>query len=146
MSTFKVCTYHINVGASDPQYKSLCELSTKVNRKYCELNNYEYTYKEFDETVLENFCQDGIFELESLKSKTWIYKYQFILDTLNSSTEDYIVFVESDSIFVNPNNKLENYIDTEHDIFYAASNWSWDLNDYMKNISSIRSIYTRTFC
>lgn len=127
MNKFKICTYHINFENADPIYEQIFNLSSKINKQYCEMNEYDYTSSIFDESVIKNFLEDDFFKIDTKRAKAYIYKYQYILDVLNSSENDYIVYVEYDACFCNTVKKLEDYVDDNHSIFYSRCNWSWDV-------------------
>lgn len=59
--------------------------------------------------------------MNKLKNLTLIIKlgkrYEIILDYL--TTYDYIVYLDCDAAFVNPNIKVETFIDETHDLFIA---------------------------
>lgn len=131
MSKFKVCTYHIKFNNPEPIYENIFNLSSKINKKYCELNGYEYTNSLFDESVLKDFLTDDFLKIDKKWTKACVYKYQYILDVLNTSENDYIVYVEYDACFCNTMKKLEEYIDSEYSIFYSRCNWSWDIMHYV---------------
>ena len=60
---------------------------------------------------------------------------------LNTSENDYIVYVEYDACFCNTVKKLEDYIDDEHSIFfYSRCNWSYDILNYYKNFNKMSKI------
>lgn len=132
MSKFKVCTYHIKFDNPDPIYEKIFNLSSKINKKYCELNGYEYINNLFNESVLKNFLTDDFLKIDKKWAKACLYKYQYLLDVLNSSENDFIVYVEYDACFCNTIKKLEEYIDSEHSIFYSRCNWSYDIMRYLK--------------
>ena len=50
-SKFKVCTDHIKFDNSSKIYEDIYNLSTKINKKYCELNGYDYTNCLFNENI-----------------------------------------------------------------------------------------------
>lgn len=133
MPSFKVCTYHIKFDNADEMYEKIFNLTSKINKKYCELNNYNYTAKLFNESVFDHFLDDEIFEVKTKWDKACIYKYKYLLDILNTSDEDYVVYVEYDACFCNTIQKLENYIDNSHSIFYSRCNWSSDVNKWLKD-------------
>jgi hypothetical protein len=131
MSQFKVCTYHIKFDNANPIYEHIFNLSSKINKKYCELNGYEYTNSLFDESVFKDFLTDDFLKIDKKWTKACIYKYQYLLDVLNTSENDFIVYVEYDACFCNTIKKLEEYIDNEHSIFYSRCNWSYDVMRYI---------------
>lgn len=101
------------------------------------LIGYNYSFDLFNESVLNNFLDEEIFCIEKPWDRACIFKYQYLLDQLNSCEEDYLVYVEYDACFCNTIKKLEDYIDDEHDIFYSRCNWSWDVNNYLKNVNTM---------
>lgn len=130
--TFKVCTYHVNFNdivnnTTDSLYKKIYELTSIINKKYCEIHNYNYSFDLFTKNDLTNFLDTEIFDLNNDWDKSGIFKYQYLLEQLEKSTEDYIVYIEYDACFCNNILKLEDYIDNEHNIFYSRCNWSYDL-------------------
>lgn len=138
MSTFKICTYHVFL-TSDKQtnkiYKDILNITCKINKKYCQLNNYSYQNNFFHADDLTNICDQSIFQLSDY-ANVCIFKYKYLLDCLENSTEDYIVFVEYDACFCNTIKKLEDYIDNKHSIFYSRCNWTYDINRYSKYINA----------
>lgn len=137
--TFKVCTYHVNCtdiinNTTDSLYKKIYELTTAINKKYCEIHNYNYSFDIFNENELNNFLDTEIFQFNDKWNITCIFKYQYLLEQLEKSTEDYIVYVEYDSCFCNDIKRIEDFLnnDINTDFFYACCNWSWDINDFIK--------------
>lgn len=133
MPTFKVCTYHIKFNNADKIYEDIFNISTTINKKYCELNNYSYICNLYNENVFDHFIDDEIFNIDKKWDKACIYKYKYLLDILNTSNEDYIVYIEYDACFCNTIKKLEDYIDNEHSIFYSRCNWTYDVNKWLKD-------------
>ena len=78
MNKFKICTYHINFENADPIYEQIFNLSSKINKQYCEMNRYDYTSSIFDESVIKNFLEDDFFKINTKCAKAYIYKYQYI--------------------------------------------------------------------
>ena len=142
-SKFKVCTYYIKFDNSSKIYEDIYNLSTKINKKYCELNGYDYTNCLFNESVLKNFLDDDFLKIEKKWAKACVYKYKYLLDVLNTSENDYIVYVEYDACFCNTVKKLEDYIDDEHSIFYSRCNWSYDILNYYKNFNKMSNILNK---
>lgn len=143
MSQFKVCTYHIKFDNANPVYENIFNLSSKINKKYCELNEYEYTNCLFNENILKNFLNDDFLKIDKKWAKACVYKYKYLLDILNTSENDYIVYVEYDACFCNTIKKLEEYIDIEHSIFYSRCNWSYDVLNYLKNVNKMADILNK---
>ena len=93
-SKFKVCTYYIKFDNSSKIYEDIYNLSTKINKKYCELNGYDYTNCLFNESVLKNFLDDDFFKIEKKWAKACVYKYKYLLDVLNTSENDGELFLQ----------------------------------------------------
>lgn len=140
--TFKVCTYHITFddtvnNTTSNIYNDILNLTTKINKKYCELNNYSYSCDIFDGNTLPKFLDDEIFEIENKWDIACAYKYQYLLDQMETSNEDYIVYIEYDACFANDILRLENYVDDIHKIFYSRCNWIFDLQSYFSNVNKL---------
>ena len=142
MPTFKVCTYHVKFNDADQIYEKIFNLTSKINKKYCELNNYSYVSTLYSELAFDHLLDDEIFEIDKKWDKACIFKYKYLLDILNTSNEDYIVYVEYDACFCNTIKKLEDYIDDQHSIFYSRCNWSCDvrtwIRDFIKMLNYIK--------
>lgn len=136
---FDVCSFHIylNNNKNNEIYKKIRLKTDEINTKYCEVNNYTYNSQIISENRLDNFLINNVFNFNNNIEKTWIFKYQFILDKLEKSTADYIVFIEYDACFCNLKNKLQSYINDTHDIFYSRCNWNWDINNYLNNVNNL---------
>lgn len=101
----KVIQYLIS---NDKDYIKLANLTEKINKKYCEINNYEFKFEYInDDKNLD-------FELKAL------HKINYINDNLNNC--DYLVFIDADAAVVNPNRKIEDLIDNEHELFLSIGN------------------------
>lgn len=136
MSTFKVGGFYIWLSEFVPVYEKIYSLTSKINRKYCELNGYDYRFDILEKSVLDNLGDTEFFDI-SPKCRAIIYKYKYMLDNLEKSAADYMVYVEYDACFCNDFRRLENYVDGEHDIFYSRCNWSFDLNLWVKCLNEV---------
>lgn len=143
MSSFDVYGFHVDWDPSPPIYEKIHTLTSAINKKYCELNGYHYQFDILNKSVLDNFIDDEIFHLASDWHLSCIYKYKCLLDKLEKSADDYIVYVEYDACFCNDFLRLENYIDGEHDIFYSRCNWSFDVNYWIDNLNKLISEINR---
>ena len=133
MLSFKVCTYHIKFDDSDQIYEKIFNLTSKINKKYCELNNYSYVSTLYNENIFDHLIDDEIFKIDRKWDKACIFKYKYLLDILNTSNEDYIVYVEYDACFCNTIKKLEDYVDDYHSIFCSRCNWTYDVQKWIKD-------------
>ena len=137
MSSFDVCGFHIDWNPSPPIYEKIYTLTSGINQKYCELNGYHYQFDILSKSVFIGFLDNDIFNLASEWHRSCIYKYKYLLDKLERSSCDYVVYVEYDACFCNDFLRLENYIDGEHDIFYSRCNWSYDVNYWIDNLNNL---------
>ena len=133
MPSFKVCTYHVKLDGADQIYEKIFNLTSKINKKYCELNNYSYISTLYSELVFDYLIDEEIFKIDKKWDKACIFKYKYLLDILNTSNEDFIVYIEYDACFCNTIKKLENYVDDQHSIFYSRCNWSYDVQKWIKD-------------
>lgn len=96
-------------GTVNLQYKPY---SKELNSDYCKKNGYEYFIEE-DSNKITDFCR-----LERVAIQ-W-YKVPFILDLLNSRPDiDYILFLDLDAIISNKDFKVEDIINSDHNLFLA---------------------------
>ena len=86
----------------------------EINEKYAKINNYQFIFENFN-------INDYHYEWEDLIlnefSKLTYYRFNLIEKYLNNF--DYFVWIDSDACICNPNIKIEDLIDNEHDIFIS---------------------------
>ena len=75
MSTFKVGGFYIWLSEFVPVYEKIYSLTSKINRKYCELNGYDYRFDILEKSVLDNLGDTEFFDI-SPKCRAIIYKYK----------------------------------------------------------------------
>ena len=93
------------------------KLSEEINSKYCELNNYDYEFEHFE---YDSKNYNDIIEFANKKENLaalMAHKYEIVLKNLNQY--DYVVFVDGDACFNNPNRKIEEFIDDHCDFFLS---------------------------
>ncbi|MBP5531796.1 MAG: hypothetical protein J6Y54_07200 [Lentisphaeria bacterium] len=137
MTSFKVCGFHVKLDQAAAVYEKIYSLTSKINKKYCDLNGYDYQFDILDKSVLTDFVDTSIFRFSSGWHWSCIYKYQYLLEMLEKSSEDYVVYVEYDACFCNDFLRLENYVDDNHDIFCSRCNWSYDIDFWIKNLNTL---------
>lgn len=83
------------------------EYSEKINRRYCEKNNYEYFVEKDREKILS--------KLEG-RSWTW-YKPHLIKDVFDTFEScEYVLFLDIDAIFCNENRRIEDFLISDFSI------------------------------
>lgn len=91
------------------EYRQLADLSKEINQKYCQMHNYEYHFIQFPQQVIID--QLGSFNWDNVIA----YKQKFIEEQLTDC--DYLVFIDADAAVSNPNYKIEDLIDSQHQLF-----------------------------
>jgi hypothetical protein len=89
-----------------------------INEKYAELNNYSYIFETFNlnnSYEWEDLIND---ETNLFKLKCYFKRYELLEKYFNEF--DYLVWLDSDIVINNPNIKIENLIDNEHNLFLCA--------------------------
>lgn len=77
-----------------------------INQRYCDLKGYEY-YCETDD--------DKIKAIVEHRAYTW-YKPKFLLEVLERTNADYVLFLDADAIVVNDSYQIEDFIDQDRHI------------------------------
>lgn len=91
-----------------------------VNRQYCKLHGYDHIFKALkDEDThqhqLDDYMMDNKNKKNILALNVYDYRIHMIEQYMNDY--DYLVYFDTDLIVSNPNIKIEDLIDDEHDIF-----------------------------
>lgn len=94
----KICILQISNNNDE-----LTNLSKQINKKYAELNNFDYKFETFETNILF---------IDAVK-----YKFLNILKYINNY--DYICYIDIDAAFSNPNRKIDELIDKKFDVFIA---------------------------
>lgn len=115
---------------NNPQYKNLIDLSSSINKKYCQLNNYQYYIEQVSKQTIEN----KFGEINQLK--IFSYVYYFIYEQLMKSNDDYLVFLDNDAVVNNPTIKIEDIIDNQHQLFLSKGNTKSDIIKIIINLSN----------
>ena len=94
------------------EYLKIAKLSEKLNKKYCELHNYEYKFNYITDITNIDF------------DTACLYKFKILLNNLTDC--DYLVFLDADAAVSNPNIKIEDMIDNSHELFLSSANFRYD--------------------
>jgi len=79
-------------------------------KQYCDRNEYSYFKNEFDNQECAS------------KSPYW-YKIEQCMRVLQSDQYDYVLWMDSDAVFVNLENRIEKFLDMKFDIFIGVDNY-----------------------
>ena len=120
-------------------YSKIVDYYNVLVKKYCELNNYKFEFKEITDEDLKDIelkLSDDwqLLDDSQIKLKTTeivLYKIKYVKEVLDRNEDEYVVFFDVDAIPSNPNIKLESFIDNEHEIFVSPG------NKYMDFLSAI---------
>lgn len=99
------------------------EFGKELNKKYCAINNYDYEFEYFkyDESkylnIFEFFNGDGYKDKRKDFFGIAYHKYELLEQNINNY--DYIVFLDSDAVFVNPKIKIEDLLNNQSDIYLS---------------------------
>lgn len=116
----KVASYFVNLGKQ--KYTELSKLCEQLDKKYCFLHNYDFQF-----LYLENKEMDIVDCL--------YYKLQFIYQQLMKNDCDYLVYLDADATISNPNIKIEDLIDNQHQLFLSRG------NDRIGEIMALNTIF-----
>lgn len=92
----------------DSKHKELIEKTTLINKTYAKINDYDYKFE-----FIENSKED-LTEFE----RYLFFKNKYVFVKKYLKNYDYIVYLDTDACFVNPNLKIEKYLNGKS-IFYA---------------------------
>lgn len=114
----RICQYFVG---NDEKYVELCHEVEKINKKYAELHGYTYHFSYQEEYLVKHFYR------ACTNKEILAYKLHFIYNNLRHDEyspvkNDVIVFIDADAAISNPNIKIENLIDDEHEIFLSRGN------------------------
>lgn len=109
------------------------EYSEKINRKYCEDNNYEYFVEKNEEKIRNKL---------SGRAWTW-YKPHLIQEVFSKYSDyDYVLFLDIDAIFCNNSRRIEEFINDDFSILMTQDHGPslvnagvilLKINDFSKN-------------
>lgn len=158
MSTFKIISYFKkedkqlqrglqnsfnakNFESSD-NYYALTTIFKELTQIYCDKHNYAFEFKYITNKdllpIINNKKQYNILnnltEEQERFENIVLYKVLMTKNELEKEDSEYIVFIDSDAIISNPNIKLEDLIDNEHEIWLSLGNYEYDLNFNLKNL------------
>ena len=90
-----------------------------VNKKYCQLHNYNYIFKLIKkEDIYNPIFEQYLYDLSDYyRQLINICYYKFTMIEQYMNNYDYLVYGDSDVIINNPNIKIEDLIDNQHDIY-----------------------------
>lgn len=80
-----------------------------TNKLYCEKHGYQYIVEADTQKI--NRTLDG-------RSPTW-YKPKFMYEILEQTDVDYVLFLDIDAVIIDHEDKIENYISSEHDLLFT---------------------------
>lgn len=80
-----------------------------INSKYCNLHGYGY-FVETNTQKIKNSLEG--------RAYTW-YKPKLILEIFEKYNPEYVLFLDIDAVVVDFQEKIENYISTDHDIIFT---------------------------
>lgn len=111
-------------------YTKIVEYYNLLVKKYCQIHNYKFQFREIEDTDLEdinNQLTDDWYltDNSTINKKTnliILYKIKYIKEVLNRLEDKYVVFFDTDAIPSNPNIKLEMLIDNQHEFFVSPGN------------------------
>lgn len=98
---------------NNQEYNKLFSITKKINSKYCQLHNYQY----YDENISENQIINLYGEIDS--EIICVYKLNFIYNQLMKNDADVLVIIDADAAVNNPNIKIEDLIDNQHELFLS---------------------------
>lgn len=119
----KIAQYYFG---NDKKYLELANLSKQITANYCNIHGYYHDFKYYNFDNLpnrNNYPADNI---------AFLFKPQFIYDSLKDC--DYLVFIDADGFISNPNIKIEDLIDNQHEIFFDRGNGKVDFLHDFKNL------------
>lgn len=108
----KIALLQFDERVDDENIKAGCEL----NRKYCKLHGYDYIFKALKEEDMHHDL-DGYLMNEKNAFKLHIFDYRIYMIEQYMNDYDYLVYLDTDAIISNPTIKIEDIIDSEHEIF-----------------------------
>ena len=130
----KIIQYFIG---NDKNQLNLCQLTKQLNYKYCSLYNYNYLFSFFSEQEIKKYYKEV-----NIKTSC-IYKLNYIYQQLMKKDCEYLIFLDHDAVVSNPNIKIEDLIDNEHQLFLSRSNIRWDAIYSMVNLyNRMTNIFT----
>ena len=110
--------YKIKVIQYDNRFPNeITLLAKEINEKYCSINGYDYSFesKDIDLNDYKEYLDFYENEHQAKIAFLMYQKYVYIEKYLNDY--DYICYLDSDAVFVNPNIRIESLLNKRHDIF-----------------------------
>ena len=107
----KLASFFIDLG--NQKFNKMGKLCEEINKKYCELHNYELNFDYIDKQVLINLYG------QCTGKEMSYYKITYIKEKLNKQDCDYLVLLDGDATISNPNIKIEDLIDDKHQLFLS---------------------------
>lgn len=119
-------------------YTKIVEFYNLLVKKYCDMHNYQFEFKEIDNNDLIDIEEQLIDDWRILDDTTMdikttqivLYKIKYVKEVLERNEDEYVAFFDADALPSNPNIKLEEFIDDEHEMFIPPG------NKYMDYISA----------
>ena len=111
-------------------YKKLADVFVELTQKYCDMHGYSFVFKWIDDDDLKPIIEskDRFPVLKNNTEKTEkfenivLYKILMTRNELYKNDSEYVVFFDCDAIVSNPNIKLEDFIDNEHEMWVSHGN------------------------
>ena len=144
---FKIISYRSNIieyKAEDivstkndnDDIKELVQIFKELTQKYCNQHKYEFIFKNITIDDLQPIIENkNKYEFLNVKCNIWhdicLYKIFMIKNELIKDDSEYIALFDTDAIISNPNIKLEEFIDDEHEMFVCQSNNYYDIPQYL---------------
>lgn len=110
----KLVSYFVDGG--NQKYLKLSKLCEEVNKRYCNLYNYDIQFDYYDkQKIINHYGTETKYCLID-------YKVPFMSEQLNKQDCDYLVFVDADAAINKPTIKIEDLIDNQHELFLSRGN------------------------
>lgn len=114
----------------DSKYKNFGDIFYQINKKYCDLNNYDYI--KCNKKRVEYICIKNCFGY--CFTKHW--ERYALLESYLDKGYDYLVWIDSDAHFYINSPPLENFIEHNKDkTFILSGDYDRYDNDYINNIT-----------
>lgn len=124
----KMVSYFVG---NDQKYLIYTNICSELNKKYCDLYDYEYQIDYIDKQVVTDY-----FGMD-YPGNVIFYKNKFIKDQLDKQDCDYLVFIDADAAVSKPTIKIEDLIDNQHELFLSRG------NDKIQHIHSLITSYQK---